>query len=151
MEKRFVNVLEKMKSEKSEDNLRDEIKSTLEEFRKVSKDDFTQLKLTMMETDKQKVENELITTKQRLVEIEDSKNSLSSQVQQLRDQLNRFETHTIQNQVVSSSSRHLPSCTSNSAIEVVGSKGKILPRIILKVDFKRKNIFYQKKQHANVV
>ena len=80
MEKRFANVLEKMKSEKTEDHLRDEIKSTLEEFRKVSKDDITQLKLTMMETDKQKVENELLMTKQRLLEIEESKTSLSSQV-----------------------------------------------------------------------
>ena len=80
MEKRFANVLEKMKSEKTEENLREEIKSTLEEFRKVSKDDITQLKLAMVETDKQKVENELIMTKQRLIEIEDSKNSLSSQV-----------------------------------------------------------------------
>ena len=69
-----------MKSEKTEENLREEIKSTLEEFRKVSKDDITQLKLAMVETDKQKVENELIMTKQRLIEIEDSKNSLSSQV-----------------------------------------------------------------------
>ena len=77
MEKRFANVLEKMKSEKTEDHLRDEIKSTLEEFRKVSKDDITQLKLTMMETDKQKVENELLMTKQRLLEIEESKTSLS--------------------------------------------------------------------------
>ena len=80
MEMRFANVLEKMKSEKTEDHLRDEIKSTLEEFRKVSKDDITQLKLTMMETDKQKVENELLITKQRLLEIEESKTSLSSQV-----------------------------------------------------------------------
>jgi hypothetical protein len=80
MEMRFANVLEKMKSEKTEDHLRDEIKSTLEEFRKVSKDDITQLKLTMMETDKQKVENELLSTKQRLLEIEESKTSLSSQV-----------------------------------------------------------------------
>ena len=80
IEKRFANVLEKMKSEKNEDNLRDEIKTTLEEFRKVSKDDIAQLKLTIMETDKQKIENELLMTKQRLVEIEESKSSLSSQV-----------------------------------------------------------------------
>ena len=33
-----------------------------------------------METDKQKIENELLMTKQRLVEIEESKSSLSSQV-----------------------------------------------------------------------
>lgn len=110
MEMRFANVLEKMKSEKTEDHLRDEIKTTLEEFRKVSKDDITQLKLTMMETDKQKVENELLITKQRLLEIEESKTSLSSQVQQLRDQLNKFENNNIQSHNIG---RHLPSCGVN--------------------------------------
>lgn len=80
MEKRFTDVLDKVKREKGDDNLRDEIKTTLEEFRKVNKEDIQQLKLAIIESDKQKVETELKTTKQRLVEIEDSKTSLATQV-----------------------------------------------------------------------
>lgn len=80
MEKRFANVYDQMKKGKGEQDLRSEIKTTLEEFRKVTKEDMAQLKLAMIEADKQKVQNELQETKQRLNEIEDSKHSLSSQV-----------------------------------------------------------------------
>jgi len=94
MEKRFANVYDQMKKGKGEHDLRSEIKSTLDEFRKVTKEDMAQLKLAMTEADKQKVQNELQDTKQRLNEIEDSKHSLSTQVQQLRDQLMKYESGT---------------------------------------------------------
>lgn len=54
--------------------------------------------MALIEADKQKVHDELLNTKQRLLEVEDSKSTLSTQVQQLKEQLSKFEhSHHMKN------------------------------------------------------
>jgi len=113
LEKRLSQVYTKMKKERDTNTVSTEIKSMLDEFRMASKEDLTTRQLNASEAEKQKVFycfifflqklhfsiftltqktlNELILTKKRLVDLEDSKSHLSSQVQSLKDQLQKFK------------------------------------------------------------
>lgn len=93
LEKRINLVYSKMKKERdtTTHTVSSEIKTMLEEFRQCSKEDLTTRQLNQSEQEKQKTLQELHQTKKRLVDLEDSKQSLSSQVLLLKDQLSKFE------------------------------------------------------------
>jgi hypothetical protein len=75
-----MTVFDKLKAERVDDTVHTDIKTVLSEFRKASKDEMDHFKRSMIEADKHNFSNELFMTKQRLVEIEESKSSLAAQV-----------------------------------------------------------------------
>ncbi|RNA38428.1 hypothetical protein BpHYR1_023328 [Brachionus plicatilis] len=99
LENRIEKVYNKIKKKYEQKSVNDELKSVIEDFKKTTanlvKEDLHKTPRTnFSETDyeKQKAQNELVVTRQKIADLEESKNSLSQQVLRLKEQLEKFES-----------------------------------------------------------
>lgn len=98
LERRLKDVYSRIKKERESTNINNDLKLMLDEFRRSSREDLCNIQQAATEAEKMKTQNELIFTKKRLAELEESKNGLATQVQSLKEQLTKFEHFNRRNQ-----------------------------------------------------
>ena len=83
-------------SNSSNNALHSELKSILEEIRKVKNEDIHS-QIYIQDSEKQKTYNDLLDAKRKLKDLEESKEDLATQVKNLKDQLNLFQSNNKNN------------------------------------------------------
>ena len=96
METRLKNVYQKMKQHRETNQSKAHMDTIISEMSKDRQDQVNNLNQIIYEAEKSKTQADLLQTKKRLAELEESKHGLAAEVQHLKEQLQKFDSASSQ-------------------------------------------------------